>query len=406
MRRHGWAWISTWILLVGCQAAVAQDFGKFFENAAKKAIKDSLTPENIERTIKPHTSGEPYTVKTADGWNLVAHRYRPRGQAKPGTLPVILCHGLTYNALFWDLDPAVSLARYLSAAGHDVWVVSLRGCGLSQKWVWKLDSAPTMLVGGAIRRMTGGKVAPTGYATVDPRFADYSLDDHIAQDLPAFVRLVQQHTGSPQVAWVGHSMGGIIPIAHLARFKNPGIGRLVTVGSQVTMPEGQVVVEFLAEMVRNRSLQLAGQMTPEQVMEATRTSVNNLFFNTGNVSRQVYDALTGWAVDVPSAGLMKQYMTLATKGELLDATKRYSYARNLANVNVPILISCGSMDRFAPPVVQQFLHDNVGSTDKTLIVFGRAQGFAVDAGHDDALVGLNSRAQVYPIIEQWLSTPR
>ena len=30
---------------------------------------------------------------------------------------------------------------------------------------------------------------------------------------------------------------------------------------------------------------------------------------------------------------------------------------------------------------------------------------AVDAGHDDALVGLNSRDQVYPIIARWLSTP-
>jgi len=49
-------------------------------------------------------------------------------------MPVILCHGLTYNALFWDLIPECSFAEYLSSQGFDVWAVSLRGSGLSQKW--------------------------------------------------------------------------------------------------------------------------------------------------------------------------------------------------------------------------------------------------------------------------------
>ncbi len=47
----------------------------------------------------------------------------------------------------------------------------------------------------------------------------------------------------------------------------------------------------------------------------------------------------------------------------------------------------------------------MGSTDKTLVVFGHRRGFTVDAGHDDALVGLNSREQVDPIISRWLTAP-
>ena len=30
------------------------------------------------------------------------------------------------------------------------------------------------------------------------------------------------------------------------------------------------------------------------------------------------------------------------------------------------------------------------------MIFGRRQGMSVDAGHDDTLVGLNSKDQVYP----------
>ena len=162
-------------------------------------------------------------------------------------MPIILCHGLTYNAVFWDLDPSVSLAEYLSSQGYDVWAVSLRGCGLSQKWVWKLDEAPELVVGGAVRRLTGGKIAPTGYATVDPKAANWTMDHHIAYDVPALVNLVRRQTGAPEVAWVGHSMGGIVAIACLARYENPGIGRLVTVGTQVTMPEGQEFQDLRGE---------------------------------------------------------------------------------------------------------------------------------------------------------------
>jgi esterase/lipase len=100
---------------------------------------------------------------------------------------------------------------------------------------------------------------------------------------------------------------------------------------------------------------------------------------------------------------MEQYMVLSTKGVLLDARQQYNYAEHLDNIKVPMFISCGAQDQFAPPAVQKYLFDRVGSAEKTLVVFGQAQGLPVDAGHDDALVGLNSRDQVYPIIARWLA---
>ncbi len=381
----------------------AQDFGRFLEDAGKEILRNQLSPENIERTIRPHLDGEQRTIRTADGWNLVAHRHPPRAQAKPGALPVILCHGLSYNAQFWTLDPSVSLADYLSSMGYDVWVVSLRGSGLSQKWVMKLDAAPTMAVGSLVRRATRGKIAPTGYATLDPKFSKWNLDDHVNYDVPALVHLVRQSTGAPGVTWIGHSMGGIIALAHLTRYQNPGILKLVTVGSQMTMPDGQLAVQFLTEMIRTRQGQLAGQLIPEELIADAKTSVDNMFFNERNVDPRVYQSLTTSGTDIPSIGLLQQYMTMATRGELLDASKQYSYARSLQNVTVPVLLACGSMDQLAPPPVQQYLHDHVGSADKTLMVFGRASGFASDMGHNDSLVGLASRAQVYPTIEAWIT---
>lgn len=390
------------LALTACGPLRAQDFGGMLEDFGKDILRQQLTPENLERTLKPHTMGQSYAIKTADGWTLVAHRFVPPQGARPGTMPVILCHGLSYNAQFWDLDPSVSFAKYLSERGWDVWLVNLRGSGLSSKWVARIDEAPTMAVGSLIRRATRGQLAPTGYATLDPKFSRWNLDDHINYDLPAFVHLVRAHTGAPEVAWVGHSMGGIIALCHLSRYQNPGIGRLVTIGSQVTMPNGQLAGQFLTEMIRLRQGQLAGQIVPEQLLVDSKTSVDNMFFNEQNVSSQVYNALTHDGFDIPSIGLLQQYLVMATRGELFDASKQISYARLMPNVQVPILISCGAADQLAPPDVQRYLYDHVGSTDKTLKVYGRADGFAADAGHNDSLVGLGSMQQVFPYIESWL----
>jgi pimeloyl-ACP methyl ester carboxylesterase len=388
-------------------SAQGQDLGRMLERAARDSVRKTLSPEGLERALKPRAEGvETLPVKTVDGWTLVAHRYRPTAAPRAGAPPVILCHGLTYSAAFWDLDPSVSLARWLAARGHDVWAVDLRGCGMSQKWVFRLDAAPDVLVGGALRRATGGKLAPTGYATVDPKYADWNLDDHINYDVPALVRLVRKATGAPEVTWLGHSMGGIVALGHLSRFQNPGIGRLATVGSQVTMKEGQLILPFLEQMLLARQQQLTGKLTPEQLAAMTQSSTQNLFFNVEHVSPKVYQALSADRTDVPSLGLMRQYMALATGGELLDARKQFNYAKAVGNVAVPILITCGATDRFAPPGVQKYLYDHVGSADKTALIIGRARGFAVDAGHDDALVGLTSQQQVYPMLERWLRGER
>lgn len=390
------------MLASGSQLAHGQDLGRLLEQAARDSLRQTFSPQGVERMLTPPSRGEMVTVKTADGWTLVAHRFRPPGGIRPGTLPVILCHGLTYSAHFWDIEPSVSLAEYLSQQGHDVWALDLRGSGQSQKWVFRMDRAPDALVGGAIRRATRGQLAPTGFSTVDPRFANWSLDDHINYDLHAFVWLVKQKSGMPEVAWVGHSMGGIIALCHLAKYRNPGIARLAVIGSQVTMRDAQLVLPFFEEMLRARQRQLVGTLQAEELVAMTQSSVNNLFFNVNHVSSKVYSELSMERVDLPSIGLLRQYLTLATEGELHDDTRRFNYARALGNVQVPLLVACGALDRFAPPDVQSYIHERVGSAEKTLMVFGRRLGFAADSGHDDALVGLTSRQQVYPLLEAWL----
>ncbi len=117
MKRLGPMLLATFVVSLIRPAAEAQDFGSSPEKSVRAVIQKSLSPEKSERIFAPRRDGELYSAKTADGWTLVAHRYRPRGPARPGALPVILCHGLSNNASFWALEPSSSLAAYLNGLG-------------------------------------------------------------------------------------------------------------------------------------------------------------------------------------------------------------------------------------------------------------------------------------------------
>ena len=67
---------------IGGGAARAQDFGKVLEDFGKDILRQQLSPENIQRTLKPHLTGETVPIRTADGWTLVAHRFRPSTGAR------------------------------------------------------------------------------------------------------------------------------------------------------------------------------------------------------------------------------------------------------------------------------------------------------------------------------------
>ena len=56
----------------------ADDFGQFLERAAEKTFRQAMAPQDLQRAyvapaqVQEH--GEPFAIKTADNWTLVAHR--------------------------------------------------------------------------------------------------------------------------------------------------------------------------------------------------------------------------------------------------------------------------------------------------------------------------------------------
>ena len=147
---------------------------------------------------------EIHFVRTSDGWRLALHRHLPRGGGSG--LPVLLCAGYACNRYFIDYDERYSLARHLAREGFDAWVLELRGRGLSRP----------------------------DPSCIRPRA--WTFDDLAGIDVPAAVEHVAGRTGR-RVAWVGHSMGGMVLYAYLGRHAGTApLAAGVTLAAPVVFP--------------------------------------------------------------------------------------------------------------------------------------------------------------------------
>lgn len=284
--------------------------------------------------LKPNNSPD-LSVELAVTRLGLLHREAQRG------VPVILVHGSFSNRRFWYSPKGIGLGPHLVRAAFDVWIVEMRGHGLS------------------------------------PRNQDYARNrvaDYAHYDLPALAAFVTEQTGrAPH--WVGHSLGGITLAAALGggHLATTQVASLVMLGSQVSQGHWLLKcppVEWLARGVFGRSGELSGprwRRGPESepagvVLESLRW--HGLFGRFG-------EGRTDW-----SAGL--------------------------ADVQAPVLALAGDGDRQDPPAACFALAERFGGPIRVLSL-GRARGFEVDYGHVDMVVSQSAQREVWPLIAHWLA---
>jgi alpha-beta hydrolase superfamily lysophospholipase len=152
-----------------------------------------------------------FRVPTADGSAITLGRYLPRSPARFEE-PVVLAHSLGTNRFNLDFDERYSLARALARRGFEAWVLELRGHGLS------------------------------GHA------GSSSFDLEARFDVPAALGAITS-TGPARVLWVGHSRGGLLGLAHLARSPHAPIAAVAALASPLSF-SAQPQVQRFARAVR------------------------------------------------------------------------------------------------------------------------------------------------------------
>ena len=349
------------------------------------------------------SAAKEYVTVTSDGWALSVLRYRPAGPDDSAPA-VVLCHGLGYNGRFWDLATEVSLARYLSDAGYDVWVPSLRGAGWSTKP--PLSRLRQLFLRGDLLT-AGGVFSSAGRGVLK---INWTVDDHVRHDVPAILELVRKESGREKLYWIGHSMGGMILVGHLAgRGGDDRLAGFVALGVPVfVIPPRSAPLEQIASargaveisniVVSTNLPSILGQIAGARLA----TPIDVLFYNRANVTDDVIRRLSAWGTEDISPGQLAQLIDMVRDGNFHSIDGKTDYTAGLEKIGVPALFVAGTVDNLATVAAVKQLYARWGAAEKQFALFGAVNGHRGDYGHDDLVIGRHARSEVFPLIRRWL----
>lgn len=306
-----------------------------------------------------------FRVATDDGSAVALGRYHPRGDAR-FVEPVILGHSLATNRFNLDFDERYSLARYLARRGFETWVLELRGHGL------------------------GGSGD------------DSTFDLEATHDVTAALRAVLS-TGPTQAFFAGHSRGGLLPFAHLARLPQAPFKALVALGSPFTFehqPGVQRFVDLVQPLLRFKVAPLSMMARAAIPIGLPPEPIGKYLLNRDNVDDGVIrQALRSVVADVPH-GVLKQFVRWVSTGRF-DGEDGFDYLAHLDAVKVPVLLVAGVRDFLAPPQSAHLAAKHLGGPVTELTV-SLMSGFTYDAGHGDLVLARRAPDELFPRVAEFL----
>jgi lysosomal acid lipase/cholesteryl ester hydrolase len=336
--------------------------------------------------LRPCTDG---FAATADGWMLGVRHFRP-AVIDPNKRPVVLCHGLGLNGTFWTIADD-DLPSQLVARGYQVFVFDTRGAGGS----YQLGARGK--VNSALRQTPLKEIGE----------GEWSMDDLVQYDVPAVLDYVRTVTGQEQVDWVGHSLGGMLMYAFLE--VSPHRDRIATFVSMGSAPLlANPTDPKLIRATRNLRMLLRYSSTgrwarPLMLYRPPGLSrVDKYYFADHNVDTRTVSRFYGYTLEAPSRMAFKQLSSYLEDGHLLSADGKIDYAARIGEITTPTLFIVGDADLVADVPSSVITFNGLGSTDKTMLRFGAAEGHYGDYGHCDLVWSRHAPREVFPPLIDWL----
>jgi pimeloyl-ACP methyl ester carboxylesterase len=302
----------------------------------------------------------------------------------------VLCHGLGLNATFWTITDR-HLPEQLLERGYEVFLFDFRGSGESAR------------VGRA------GEVNSYLRQTFLLEYGEgsWNVDEIVRYDVPAVLDYVQHATGHDRVNWIGHSLGGMLLFPYLELSPEPWrVANFVAMGATVTLAEAPQ-----SSMLRaNRSLRmLARVVSPGRLGRPLMYArfpglelIDQFYYTTANVDTRTVSRFYGYTLEDTGRSALKQLAPYLKKGHFVSADGRIDYAARLNEVTVPILMVAGDSDCMSDVPSTELTYAALGSADKTLARFGKAEGHVANYGHCDLVWSRYAPKEIFPVLVDWL----
>lgn len=282
----------------------------------------------------------------------------------------MLCvHGIGANRHNFDLFGAGdSLPRQLTRDGHPVYVIELRGNGLSR-------------------------------AAGDPR----TIDEYLKFDLEAVVdHLLVRHE---RLHWIGHSLGGILGYLYGGRYP----GRLASLTSVAApLPNAVPILgrRYLVAITRLLRASVHGTTLPNRLgakvlgrsPHLARLLYDGVLFASENMSNELLGNVIAECLENVSLGTLRHLAEWCRQ----DGPHAREVEQALRTLRVPTLFLGATLDPLCPPIAlkEAQLHMPHGYGDVKIL--SRQSGHA-DFGHGDILVSEAAKQHVFPHILDFVS---
>jgi pimeloyl-ACP methyl ester carboxylesterase len=238
-----------------------------------------------------------------------------------------------------------------------------------------------------------------------PLHYDWSFDEYAERDLPAAAETIRKATGRDRLHLVGFSIGALAGYAWLSDPKRRlDVASMVSIGGPTTFKRASRAIS--GRLLRNirwlRHRWLMRLMAPISgyVHPSPLQIIHNPENTDGGVQRR---AMVNMIANFSRNELL-QYSDWILNDAFRSIDQRRDYRAELPRVTTPILFLAGPRDALAPPDAVKETFEQVGSTDKQFQICSRAQGMRVNYGHFDLVIGRESPAEIYPLIQRWIET--
>jgi pimeloyl-ACP methyl ester carboxylesterase len=308
---------------------------------------------------------------TDDSWQLAIHYWEGKDKRR---YPILMVHGLGTNRLNIDLDERYSVARAARDRGFSVYILELRGAGLS--------------------RPPDGK---------DRTLFEWGFGEHRDYDLPAAVRLVLEHSGATALHGFGHSMGGMLIYA-LGTRRIPQLRSISTVASPLM---SQIELGTRERRLMQLGIKLAPANSLRRVpikqlmgvagrfISLSSRLADGMLLNAANCEQAVMAKMAREGItDIPRKLLIEMWAQMTGDSQ----NGPFDHEGKLEQIDVPVQALSGSVDRIAPSSAVEAAVARLYGPDVRYRKMGVESGDRADYGHGDLLVGRSAPEEVYPLL--------